>query len=367
MVEWSYEHNEGVIPATKLKGVPIINTHGDIYWVARFYYAVPLLDIALTNRNILQVSINNSVFPFRVMMASECDFSDNESRCVNGNLESTTTSETLGRCTRCNGSGKGIPPSPLGVYLWEQGNAIDGANTIPYKPVEYISPDNDPLIFVREQVEIDTDKARSILHLSRSNSQVKGSENMTATGMVLDQKAQHAFVKMESDQLFDLYDFTLQRMSWQRYDSYEPAPEVVYPSNFDFTTEADLWAEIKLARDAEAPPLMIQELFYKLLVHQNASNPDAMKVFDTVIASDILFALSEKEIALRKAAGTIEDWRITLHNSSLQLVDELRMDNENWLDLELSERIAGLEELAKSVTLVPPNNVIDNIITGNGI
>jgi len=187
VVAWEYEHAEGVVPATKLKGVPIINSHGVIYWVSRFYYAVPLLDLALTNRNILQVSINSSVFPFRVMMASECDFSDDRGSCSNGQWQLIESGEISGTCPKCNGSGQSVPISPLGQYEWQQPSIIDGSGSFPAKPVEYISPSNEPLNFVREQVEVDTDKAKSILHLHRSNSKVTGADSKTATGEGIEQ------------------------------------------------------------------------------------------------------------------------------------------------------------------------------------
>lgn len=157
-IAWEYQHEEGVVPATKLKGVPVINSKGKIYWVSRFYYAVPLLDLALSNRNILQVSINSSVFPFRVMMATECEFSENGASCYNGTMQNEDGT-TGGTCPKCNGSGQSIPVSPLGVYYYQQPDAINGGS-IPSKPVDYISPQTDSLEFVREQVELDTDKAK---------------------------------------------------------------------------------------------------------------------------------------------------------------------------------------------------------------
>ena len=364
---WHYEHGEGVVPATKLKGVPVINSRGKIYWVSRFYYAVPLLDLALTNRNILQVSINSSVFPFRVMMASECDFSNNTSRCVRGKLELSETGEVSGTCPRCNGSGQSIPVSPLGVYEWQQPTALDGGGSFPNKPVEYISPDNDPLEFVRDQVETDTDKAKSILHLHTSNSEVKGSEDMTATGMAIDQKAQWSFIRSESDQLFDLWDWILNRMAWQRYsgvinDPYEVVPTLIRPQTFDFRTEADIWNEIKTARDADAPPFVIHQLFFQLLNNIYSTDPDKQKVFETVVMADNLFSLSEKDVALRKASNTIADYELTLHHSALQLVQLLMVDDANYLDKDINERVTLLIDKAKSNTFKPTNSVIDTIL-----
>ena len=365
-IAWHYEHGEGVVPAIRLKGVPVINSKGKIYWVSRFYYAVPLLDLALANRNILQVSINSSVFPFRVMMASECDFGDGKSSCSNGSLILNESGEKAGTCPRCNGSGQAIPVSPLGVYQWQQPSAIDGTGSFPAKPVEYVYPSSEPLIFVREQVEIDTDKAKSILHLQTSNSTVKGQENMTATGMGIDMKNQWAFIRSESDQLFDLWKWILDRMAWQRYDGvikdpYEVVPTLIRPQTFDFRTEADIWDEIKVARDSDAPPFVIHQLFYQLLTNIYSTDPETKKVFETVVTADKLFSLSEKDVAIRKAANTIEDYELVLHHSSRQLIESIILDDDKYLDKDLRDRVEVLVTKAKSSTFKPTNSVIDDI------
>lgn len=362
-ISWQYDHNEGRKPCTKLKGVPIINSRGELYWVSRFYYAVPLLDLALANRNILQVSINNSVFPFRVMMATDCDFRDSHSYCHKGSLLSLEDGMNLGNCGRCQGTGSLIPVSPLGVYLWQQPSAIDQKG-FPAKPVEYISPANDPLIFVREQVEIDTQKARAILHLQTSNSDVKGSENMTATGTAIEMTNQYAFIRSESEQIFDLYDWALETIAWQRYGTYDVVPTLVYPQHFDFRTEADIWEEIKSARESEAAPYVISELYYKLFNSRFASDPEAQQKFETLLAADQLFALSDQQIALRKAGNSLENWQLSLHHSGLQFINQL-IDNDNqYLKKELKDRVTLLVDFAKNITFVKTENIINTILNG---
>jgi hypothetical protein len=362
-VAWQYDHNEGKKPCTKLRGVPIINSRGELYWVSRFYYAVPLLDLALANRNILQVSINNSVFPFRVMMAMDCDFKDRQGYCNKGRYTSYEDGHEIGACSHCNGSGNAIPVSPLGVYLWQQPSALDNKG-FPAKPVEYISPANDPLIFVREQVEIDTQKARAILHLQTSNSDVKGSENLTATGMALDMTNQYSFIRSESEQIFDLYDWTLDRIAWQRYETYDVVPTLIYPQSFDFRTELDIWNEIKTARESEAAPYVISELYYKLFNSRFASDPEAQAKFETLMAADQLFALSDQQIALRKAGNSIENWQLTLHHSGLQLINQIIEGDNQYLKKELGDRTKLLVDFAKNSTFVKTENVIQSILNG---
>ena len=359
-VDLAYEHGEGVMPCRQLAGVPMIGPDGVIYWISPFYYAVANLDFALVGRNWLQSMMSNCAFPFRIVQVTPCDFKNDKGRCNGGTWISLEDGKAHGVCSMCNGRGHRVPISPLGEYQYTVETGLDGKSTAPSRsPVEYVEPTDTSMRMVSDMAELDTEKARSILHLHSSNSNVKGSQDMTATGMAIDQTAQFAFVRQISDQLFDIYEWALNRISWQRYSNYDQVPTLIYPQHFDFRTEADIWANIKQARESSAPPYVIQSLYYALLNNQLVSNPDAQAVFETVVGADRLFTLTSDEITQRKAQGLIEPWQITLHDGSLQLVLQLTRDVEGFEKLELSDRISKLVELAKSSTFVAqvPNSI----------
>jgi len=136
---------------------------------------------------------------------------------------------------------------------------------------------------------------------------------------------------------------------------------LVYPQTFDFRSEADIWNEIKIAREAEAPVSIIQDLFRSLLNNIHSSSPDSAKIFDTITNADKLFALSDIALASRKASGTVQGWETILHDSSLQLVNELLLEDPKYLDKDLKERIDLLIKLSKSSTfeVIKPNPVAD--------
>jgi hypothetical protein len=188
--------------------------------------------------------------------------------------------------------------------------------------------------------------------LEKSNTRVNGSENTTATGMVLNDQGQISFVRSNVHQLFALWDWLFKRISFQRYGNYDNVPVLVWPQTFDFRSEADIWEQIKIAREAEAPVSIIQDLFRSLLNNMHASSPDAAKIFDTIADADKLFAMSDVGIASLKASNAIEPWQVTLHNSAIQLINELIRENPDYLEKDIKERIALLVELAKSNTFV---------------
>ena len=344
-----FEHGEGIIPATELKGIPQIISNGKVIQKSPFRYATDLLDLALTNKNYLQVSVNNVVFPFRIMMADKCTFATENAYCNHGTLTSKENGLSLGACTSCKGSGNAVPYSPLGVYLYEKPDKLEGGSSV--KPVEFVEAPTSNLEFVKELVESDTNKAKEILHLQRSTAQK--SKDVTATETVYNDNGQISFVRYNVHQLFDLWLWALNRISWQRYGDYEQVPNLVYPRTFDFRSEEDIWNQIKTARDAEAPVAIISDLFKALINNLYASSPRKMVVFETLTNADKLFALSDMDIASRKAANSIEAWEVVLHDSGLQLIAQLVRESEGaYLDLSIQERIDKLVELAKNSTFV---------------
>ena len=168
-----FEHGEEVNPAHELMGSAIMAEDGTIYWRSPFYFAVPLLDFALTSRNVLQVSIANTAFPFRVIRTSPCDFEDGEGKCVGG-VYTNFGSGARSKCKSCDGKGHRVPVSPTGEYQWMEPEGTNDGKGMSYKPVEYIEPSTNAMTFVREQSEIDTNQARGILHLHTSANKSKG-------------------------------------------------------------------------------------------------------------------------------------------------------------------------------------------------
>lgn len=352
-----YQHDSGKCPATELKGIPEITHNGDIIQRSPFTYAVDLLDLALTNKNYLQVSVNNVVFPFRIMMADPCTFANEEGYCSSGKWVLNENGMHSGQCRECKGTGQKSPYSPLGTYLWKKPDNLDQAS-IPFKPVEFVEAPTQGLEFIEKLVEADTNKAREILHLQKTQAQNTG--DVTATETVYNDNGQISFVRYNVHQLFDLWYWLLETVAWQRYDSYDYVPELVYPRTFDFRSEEDIWKQIKLARESEAPVAVIHDLFKALINNLYASSPTRLKVFETITDADRLFALSDMDIASRKASNTIEGWEVVLHDSAIQLVNELIREDESYLEKEQDERVNLLINKAKSINLAT-NQTVDPV------
>ena len=177
----------------------------------------------------------------------------------------------------------------------------DGDSTFTQKPLEYISPSVTTLEFLENKIAKDELKARSILHLQTSNSVVKGTENMTATGMSLDMKALYAFVKTISDQTFHIWEFISEAIGYMRYGTDFRKPKFTYPTTFDFVTESDIIAQLKAAVDGGLPPLVIYSIIYRYLQTLYFNDAITASIFNLIVRTDRLLTLGNEEVALKVA------------------------------------------------------------------
>lgn len=374
-VDWSFtielimQHDEGVVPVVELKAIPQLIGE-DLVWLPEFLYACDNLDLALMNAQYLQVSIANSCFPYRVMVGNSCDFQEKDHEtgqiinCQSGYL--TYPDQTRRQCSACHGSGLKDRVSPMGVLLLSKEDwSGSGDKAFSDKAMYYVSPDVTALEFVKTKVTEDIDASRKILHLHTSNSVVKGSEKLTATGMTLDQKAQFSFIKPISDKIFSAFEFVIDRIGFQRYGDAYKKPTVVYPNTFDYNTEQDYLTQISEAQKAGLPPFIIYTIFHKFLQTLYYYEKKTTDVFRLIVSSDRILTMSTDEAQTKLASGIVEKWEIILHDSAVNFVDQLEEETPNLFDLELKEQVVLLQNKAKekAAQIVSPSqkNQVDLI------
>ena len=340
-----YQHNLGSCQVSQLKGIPTLK--GDnILWQSPFLYSTDLLDLVATNANFLQALINSSVFPVKVMFGSPCSFRDSDGNlCEDGSIFNLGERKT---CPSCNGIGLKSRISPLGTLLLNPSTKFAvGEEKSTQDPLKYISPEIHTLQFLRDKIEQDTDKARKILHLQTSNSVTKGTENLTATGMAIDVKSMYSFVKPISDQIFELYEFCLNAIGQQRYGESFEAPAMTYPKTFDFKSSEDYLVDIGNAIKNNLPPAFVQLLLIQFINSYYGDNEKSTNVFKLVMNADRLFGLSQDEINMKLARGTVAKWEDILHSSILNFInDSIGLDN-SFLDKDIETQIPILQDMAK--------------------
>lgn len=335
------EHKWNRIPVEFLKGVPKVVKDGTM-WISPFYYAVDLLDLVLLNETNLQTSINSCVYPFRIMEGNECDFEydagdGNMIHCDEGWIIDQMHN-TRFKCTACGGSGLKSNMSPLGVLLIKKQTALDdtGAKPTLRDPMIFVSPGTEPLDFLKKKIAEDEHKARRILHLQNSSSDVQPGEGETpALKSVLDLKALYAFLKTISDQMFDLYYFMFEASAMYLFgaEDYEKyLPSLAYPVSYDFKTEGDYLQEIAAATEAKLPPMVIHTIIYRYLSALYFNDPRTSAIFLLLLGTDRLLIFSREDIQTMRREGDASDWEVLLHDSGLSIIDQLSQENEDFFD-----------------------------------
>jgi len=343
-----FNHQWNKVPVIKLMGVPQAQAEG-VIWQSPFLYITDILDLITLNSSNLQMSINNCVYPYRVMIGDVCEWKDADGNvCCDGTI--TDRNNKSYDCSSCHGTGLKSRISPLGTMLLKPKTRLeDGDSTFSQKPLEYISPDVTTLAFLENKIAKDEQKARSILHLQTSNSIVKGSENLTATGMALDTKALYAFVKTVSDQTFHIWEFIIDAIGFMRYGDDYKKPKFTYPTTFDFVTESDIIAQLKAAVEGGLPPFVIHSIIYRYLQTLYFNDQTTASIFNLIVRTDRLLTLSNEQVALKVARGTVHDWEEILHTSAINFVNELIDENPKFLEQDLAKQKEQLIEKAKDI------------------
>lgn len=366
-----FVHNEGVIPVTELKAIPQL-VERNIVYMPEFLYACDNLDLALVNAQYLQVSIANSCFPYRVMVGNSCDFQDKDTEtgqvlnCESGYI--SYPDQTRRPCPSCHGSGLKDRVSPLGVLLLSKEDwSGSGDKSFADKAMYYVSPDVDALDFVKKKVLEDLEASRRIMHLQTSTTEVKANPNDTATGQQIDQKAQYAFIKPISDNLFSGFEFTIDRIGYQRYGEKYQKPTVTYPNTFDYNTEQDYLKQISEAQKAGLPPFIIHTIFHKFLRTLYYYEQTTTDVFRLIVSSDRILTMPSDEAEAKLAKGLVEKWEIVLHDSAVTFVDELRKEYPDLFEQDLSQQIELLQGKAKDLakSIVSPSQSLQTSVKEN--
>ncbi len=345
VVEEFFVHNLGECQVHQLKGIPTLKGD-DILWQSPFSYATDLLDLVATNGNFLQALVNNCVFPVKVMFGSPCEFRDVDGGiCSEGRIIFEGKEKT---CPSCNGIGLKSRISPLGTLLLNPTTKfVVGEEKTTQDPLKYVSPEVHTLEFLDKKIASDTDKARKILHLATSNSNVKGTEDVTATGLSLDNKAMYSFVKPISDQIFEIYEFCLNSIGKQRYGDAFKEVVMTYPKTFDFKSAEDYLIDIGNAIKNNLPPAFVQLLLLQFINSYYGDNQKSTGIFKLVMSADRLFGLSQDEINMKLARGTIAKWEDILHSSVLNFINDSILNDEKFMDKDIEVQIEALQTMAK--------------------
>lgn len=356
VVEEYFRHDEDRVPVKRLEGIPDY-VDGSISWISPFSYAVPLLDDALIDANMLRGVKATTMFPYRVMVGNTCeymmDIGGEIKQCGGAGYfhDYTNGDKNMITCKGCNGSGLRDRVSPSGTMLLKPEAIGEKSELISSQPaMQYVAPSVDVPKFTREEILRHINEARKILHIRESNTEVKGSEDMTATGMVIDEKALYSFIKPLSDQIFEMYGFIIEWTSIMRYNK-EAEYILTAPITFDFKTEYDYLAEISMAIKNGLPPFVVHTIIIKYLKTLFYNQLESAHAFNVIVRADRLLTMDDEEVDMKLSQGIIADWEVVLHDSAVSFVMDLVAVDKGFFEKDIQVQIDALVEMAKKVAL----------------
>lgn len=330
-----FKHNQGYVPASRLMGMPKVSGES-LVWQSPFLFACDLLDLALMNKNYLQCSQANVLFPYRVMLGSKCrhkhTFANGQIQpCSDGYIFNPETATDM-QCPKCNGMGLVNRVSPLGqMLLYPEDVFSQGESNVSVRPYEVIDPATASSEFVLKVIDADILKAYDVLKI-RPASQAQGAgigADGTATGAIMDVKAQMQSAKLFSDQIFYIYEFLLESIGLQRYGAEFKKPVVSYPVTCDFYTEGDYISLISQLQNAKVPPAILENIFKKYLRALYYNESITANVFELIKSTDRLFILNSEQAQFKEKLGQVEKWEIVLHDSATIFIDQLIAENKD--------------------------------------
>ncbi len=349
-----FNHGWGQLPATKVKGIPRL-IDGEVVWQSVFSFATDILDLVALDNSTLTIAKHKCAYPIRVYEGKKCQFQHTSkdtqgtvSTCNNGKVWDSVLGHDI-NCPACQGIGLVDRFTPLHDFIVEPNSKLDDPGSGTKVPFQYVSPSSEILKFLEDSIAKNEERARKILHIQNSNSVIKGTENLTATGMTLGDKSTSAFIKPISDQMFDVWEFIIDAIGWMRYKEDYQKPVIVRPKSFDFNTEFDYIVEISNAAKAGLPPVMIHAIIERYARSHFFKEEASMKSLQLIIEADRLIGLSNDDIIISMGKGVVSGWEKIIHDSGITLIRSLVEENPKFFEQDLPKQKQDLIDMAKKI------------------
>ncbi len=100
---------------------------------------------------------------------------------------------------------------------------------------------------------------------------------------------------------------------------------------------------------AKQPPFVIQSIIYKYLQTLYYPDVQGQQIFNLISQADRLLTMTLDEINLKLSKGLVDKWEVVLHDSAINLVNALMMENPAFFEQDFDTQLAQLIERAKNI------------------
>lgn len=341
-----YNHNLGFVPAIKLKGKPI--ERGDeVLYQSPLTSAIKPLDLAILDNSGLQIAKATIAYPRRWEIKPECEFKDKDGQpCIKGFIWAGGERK---ECPDCKGTGTKSLSTLLSVHEIAEPKPNEDAIKIPIPPFGREVVDVASMKFIRDEINTNLDKGREMLNKSKSTSSVKGGE--PALSKQIDREEQFSFILGISDEIFQILAFAFKATGGMRYGDKFEQPDISPPTHFEIRTLEEVTLELANAIEKNLPQIIVRKLILEYIDIRFGTQPKKIELDRIVLFADRLVTLSETQVTMKKAGGSVSTMEVILHTSAYNFIAEAIIEDPKFLEKDKPEQRQILVDKAKATEL----------------
>lgn len=361
-IEIWFEHNLGFLPARKLKGEPIV-IENEVLFKSYFYNAVPLLNQALYDSSVLQLSKVSHAFLEKWELFEKCEYKDEHGNyCDHGRIfrEGSYT-----ECPECRGTGRDNPSGPLKTKFVKLPDQMLDGEFIKPPYAGFVDRPIDILKFLEESIEKNEVKAFMNLNIDITDTP----NGQTATESKLDREELFNFLLRYSNEVWDDLDFFLGALGNMRYGDKYQGHTLQKPQEFSIRSVGELTLEL----NTNIPAIAKREINNEILHTRFSTEADTVRIEKLKQTIDRLYDLDDLTIQGRKAIGTVANWEVILHDGFYSFVQFAMKEKEGFLDQDLDIKKTDLEQRAQNKAnelaeqrAGSPDDILKKIANGTG-
>ena len=358
-----FNHNWGYLPAWSVKGVPRI-VKDQVYYQSPFYFSIGHLNTYIKNKMTLEIATVNSAYPYRIMVADECDYVNpsTQEKCFNGMVSS---SDGYVKCPQCQGTGLKDKPSAGGTMLVNEAE-VEGSASL--DRIRFVAPDTAILEYLKKKCQEEKDGAREVLHLRTTTDVASGGDD-TATGRLIDHESMYSFIRPIVDEGYDVFEGVIDAITYMRYGKEYSAPKVIRPTDMFEKTSAELLDQYINAVKNGMPPIVIKRFMDQYIKSLFYKSETEKKIWKLAMSVDTIAPLSNEEVRSLKGANVVSNWQVVLHYSIFSIIEDLMAEDEEFLNKSLDEQKQAVKDKAKMIAseAVASGNraqLVDTIVEG---
>lgn len=362
-----YDHDLGVLPAFKLRGILIDQVKNNFLYESRIGGVLPELDEAIREYSDLQAAKVLHIYPER------WEYTNSECTACKGTgkrLETINEEVIQKECTTCKGEGYVVagPYSKIMIKPSSMGQAA-----VPTPPAGYVEKDIEIVKVMSESVD-----AHIYAALAAINFQFIDKSPVAQSGIAkeVDKDELNNTVHSIAEDIVAGMDLIYRYIAYYRYAALytqdeinEMVPHISVPEKFDMLSSDHLQEELKSAKEAKFNPILLNAMEREYAAKKFNTDPAVSDMVNLSLRLDPLPNITEddKMSRLSNKGITLETYIIS--SNIQEFVSRAIEEDEGFAEKPLKDQKAvmlayALEIVASQEVEIP--DMDDAGLDGNG-